>query len=131
MLYCDKTVNRTGIFQGSEGIIMTIQSVGSTDAGHFVTFRQLNDKAVTIGKIAVAERMNKAHPEMLGMSGFKEATERAFAVVTDKIEQIMQRDDDYVESATQDTKPTTWESNYVSVASQNQIAAASAYSYFK
>ncbi|MBR2518926.1 MAG: hypothetical protein IKE46_03960 [Selenomonadaceae bacterium] len=110
---------------------MTIQSVGSTDAGHFVTFRQLNDKAVTIGKIAVAERMNKAHPEMLGMSGFKEATERAFAVVTDKIEQIMQRDDDYVESATQDTKPTTWESNYVSVASQNQIAAASAYSYFK
>lgn len=109
---------------------MTIQGVGSTDAGHFVTFKQLNDKAVTIGKIAVAERMNKAHPQMLGMSGFKEATERAFAVVTDKIEQIMQRDDKYTEPETQDTQPTR-DSNYAVVATQNQIAAAEAYNYFK
>ncbi len=109
---------------------MAIQAIGSTDAGHFVTFRQLNDKAVTIGKIAVAERMHEAHPEMLGMSGFKESTERAFAVVTDKIEQIMQRDDGYMEPANQNAQPSR-ESNYAVVATQNQIAAASAYSYFK
>ena len=63
---------------------MAIQGIGSTDAGHFVTFRQLNDKAVTVGKIAVAERMREAHPKMLGMSGFQESTERAFAVVQSK-----------------------------------------------
>ena len=109
---------------------MAIQAIGSTDAGRFVTFKQLNDKAVTVGKIAVAERMHEAHPQMLGMSGFQESTERAFAVVTDKIEQIMQRDDKYTEPDTQDTQPAQ-ENDYAVVATQNQVAAASAYSYFK
>ena len=106
---------------------MAIQGIGSTDAGHFVTFRQLNDKAVAVGKIAVAERMREAHPEMLGMSGFQESTDRAFAVVTDKIEKIMQRDDGYMEPANQNAQPA----RDTIPATQNQVAAASAYNYFK
>ena len=74
--------------------------------------------------------MHEAHPQMLGMSGFQESTERAFAVVTDKIEQIMQRDDKYTEPDTQDTQPAQ-ANDYAVVATQNQVAAASAYSYFK
>ena len=122
---------------------MAIQGASGPGTGIPVTFRQLNVEATKYGENATAARMHAAKPEVsntgattnIGTSKFQETNNEAIEVATEKMAEIMQKDDEYTKISATDARfsPTgVLESNNLSVERQQQIsAAAQAYSYFK
>lgn len=122
---------------------MAVQGIGG--GGNLtLSFRQNNIQVDRLGGQATAVRMHESNPHVsnagnetkLGTSHFQKENKELIEASVDRVAEIMERDDDYIEvSNTGSESPASatgfQEANNTSADKQQQLAvAARAYSYF-